>query len=309
MPTPHSDRIWQRASARWAEIQAISPDLADSVALQQRLVGLILEASKELTDTPPPGLTEDAITSRWRRGVPALRNAPVPLPAPLTRLVALLCEALAAGGAGDAAVHIGDAVRHGAIDAGSLVAVSLARNQKAIRTSALHMGFSPDLVWLIGELASSPLAARLQEQILGMGPGALFERVELEKSRWDRGYCPFCGSWPVFIESCRGERRLRCSFCTFGWTLSTHRCVYCGNAGEDFVVAAPDMQRRDRRMELCAKCGSYTKVLDVAEATPFPLLAIEDLATLDLDSAAMDRGYRRPELYDLDSIEPPTPTC
>ena len=46
----------------------------------------------------------------------------------------------------------------GSIDADSLLGVSLARNQKAIRTSALHMGFSPDLVWLIGELGSAPLA-------------------------------------------------------------------------------------------------------------------------------------------------------
>ena len=65
--------------------------------------------------------------------------------------------------------------------------------------------------------------------------------------------------------------------------------------------------RRERRIELCAKCGSYTKVISVDEATPFPLLAIEDLATMDLDGAAMERGYRRPELYDFDSIEPLKP--
>ena len=49
---------------------------------------------------------------------------------------------------------------------------------------------------------------------------------------------------------------------------------------------------------------NYTKVIDVATPTPFPLLAIEDLATMDLDQGAMERGYRRPELFDLDTIEP-----
>ena len=30
------------------------------------------------------------------------------------------------------------------------------------------MGFSPDLVWLIGELGSSPLAHHLQQQVAGV---------------------------------------------------------------------------------------------------------------------------------------------
>ena len=36
------------------------------------------------------------------------------------------------------------------------------------------------------------------------------------------------------------------------------------------------------------------------DPTPFPLLAIEDLASMDLDRGAMKRDYRRPELFDLD---------
>jgi len=50
-------------------------------------------------------------------------------------------------------------------------------------------------------------------------------------------------------------------------------------------------------------------VIDVRQPTPFPLLAIPDLATMHLDQGAMSRGYRRPELLDLDAIEPRTSTC
>jgi len=123
---------------------------------------------------------------------------------------------------------------------------------------------------------------------------------------WDRGYCPFCGSWPAFIEAHDSTHTLRCSYCALGWSLHSHRCVYCGNAGEDFVAAAPDVSRPQRRVELCGKCSGYTKVIDVQEPTPFPLLAIADLATISLDEGAMNRGYRRPELFDLDAIEPRT---
>ena len=301
LPT-HPDQLWQRATARWAQIQAISPDLGPAIALQQRLIRLLLDAAVELGRTPLAPLFPDAVAERWRRGLPALRNEYVAVPAPLKTLIPALCDVLADGGAGEAARHIKDAIVAGDLDAESLVAVSLARNQKAIRTSALHMGFSPDLVWLVGELASSPLAHALQATHLSPLTTDLF-------AAWDRGYCPFCGSWPAFIESCRGQAQLRCSFCALAWSLRSHRCVYCANAGDDFVVAAPDMRHRERRIELCATCGSYTKVIDVDAATPFPLLAIEDLASMDLDQAAMAREYRRPELYDLDSIEPREATC
>ena len=82
--------------------------------------------------------------------------------------------------------------------------------------------------------------------------------------------------------------------------------MYCGNDGSDFVAAAPDVEQPQRRVELCGRCSGYTKVIEVVTPTPFPLLAIEDLATLSLDQGAMDRGYRRPELFDLDAIEPRT---
>jgi FdhE protein len=161
------------------------------------------------------------------------------------------------------------------------------------------MGFSPDLVWLVGELGSCPLAYHLQAQLF----------ADLSPNDWDRGYCPFCGSWPAFMESRHGSHTLRCSFCALAWELQTHRCIYCGNTGDDFVSAAPDMNRGQWRVELCARCGNYTKVIDVTEATPFPLLAIEDLASMDLDQAVMERDYRRPELFDLDSIEPIKSRC
>jgi formate dehydrogenase maturation protein FdhE len=73
-------------------------------------------------------------------------------------------------------------------------------------------------------------------------------------------------------------------------------------------VAAPDVSRPQSRVELCGACGSYTKIIEVDDPTPFPLVAIEDLASIDLDRGAMSREYQRPELFDLDTIEP-RPSC
>ncbi len=154
VPTPHTDPLWHRATALWAGITAHLPDLAPAVALQQRLVRLTLDATSALADTPLLALERASILGKWQKGLPLLRNEVIPIPPGLKDILQPICTALADAGAGDSALHIGAAIAAQSIDADSLLGVSLARNQKAIRTSALHMGFSPDLVWLIGELGS-----------------------------------------------------------------------------------------------------------------------------------------------------------
>jgi FdhE protein len=304
VPPLHPDALWRLATAKWAEIEAKLPDLAPAAQLQQRLIRLVLDASAALGDTISLSLAPDVMSDKWRRGVPLLRNETVRIPRVLEDLVPPLCDVLAEGGAGESARHIRDAITSKSLDAVSLLHVSLARNQGAVRTSALHMGFAPDLLWLIGELASSPLAHHIQHRVVAPDPG-----TGVGPQAWDRGYCPFCGSWPVFIELHGAGRCSRCSYCALGWSLSSHRCVYCGNSGDDFLTAAPDPHEPRQRVDLCGSCSGYTKAIEVAVPTPFPLLAIEDLASLALDRGAMDRGYRRPELMSLDLIEPRTSAC
>lgn len=290
------------ASARSAEIAAKRPDLTPALALQRDILRLLMDAAERLEDSnepAAPGMTRDPVLAKWTRGVPAFRGVAVAFPSALKDMLPEVCDVLARGGAGESAVHIKDALTTGEMNAESLLRVSFARDQKAIRTSSIHMGMAPDLVWLVGELGSSVLAHRLQASVL-TAPG-LHERVR----DWDRGYCPCCGSWPALVEWLNGARVLRCSFCAASWELTSHRCIYCGNADKRFVAAAPDMAHQGRRLELCGGCGSYTKVIEVGSLTPFPLVAIEDLATMDLDEGAIGREYGRPPLFDLDAIDPP----
>jgi hypothetical protein len=305
LTTTGTDELWQLALAKWAGIAANSPDLTPALALQRAILRILIDAREGLDDSraPLPDLAPSAILAKWTRGVPALRNETVPIAAPLVAVLPALCDALAQGGAGQSAAHIGQALAAGEIDGGSLLRVSLARNRKAIRTSSLHHGFSPDLVWVIGELGSAPLAHYCQTRVLDT---AELKAALISSRTWDRGYCPCCGSWPAFIEN----GQLRCSYCAAAWALTSHRCVYCGNHDDRFLVAAPDVNRPARSVELCGACGCYTKAITAAALTPFPLVAIEDLATMDLDEGAMARGYHRPDLFDLDAIDPPTaPNC
>ena len=289
----NSGRVADTAEQRWTAILAARPDLEPALALQRRLIGLVLEASNALErhGLPRLSLPPKYIAAKLRQGVPALSGEPIPVPAvTLKPLMANLSDALAAGGAGEAAEHIGAAIVSGDIEPASLLTASLTRDQHAIRTGAVHRGLAPDLLWLIAELAVSPFAYALQRSIFA------HEGLVDALAQWHHGYCPACGSWPALAEVVGGHRTMRCSFCATAWELNTYACVYCGEGGEPFATAAPNEARMDRRLELCRACGSYLKTVDVADLSPFPLLAIADLETMDLDLAAMENNYRRPDM-------------
>jgi FdhE protein len=288
------------AEARWSAILAARPDLEPALDLQRRLITQVVDLADaiERGRLPRLSLPPKYVAAKLSGGVPALSGEPIPLPVEaLTRPLLRLCTDLAAGGAGEAADHIRSAIDSGAIEPGSLLSASLSRDEKAIRRGATHLGLAPDLVWLVAELAVSPFAHALQRALFAQpAPGAA---VQAALDGWNHGYCPACGSWPALAEVAGGRRVLRCSFCAAAWELSTYACIYCGETGEAFVTAAPDEERKTRRVEVCGTCAGYLKTVDVPELSPFPLLAIGDLETTDLDVAAMERGYARPPLREI----------
>lgn len=289
--------LLEMAERRWAEISAVRPDLEPAVALQRRLLGAMIDLDGVFAAgrVPKLSLPPRYLAAKLARGVPIFTGEPIPLPAGVIRPTLLqLCDALADGGAGDAAAHIRHAIASGNIEVGSLLTASFKRDQSAIRTGATHRGLSPDLVWLIAELAVSPFTHTLQRLLLHTDAPPLADAL----AAWNRGYCLACGSWPALAEVVGGHRTLRCSFCSSAWELSSYACIYCQEGGEPFVTAAPDDRRKDRRLEVCGTCGGYLKTIDLAELSPFPLLAISDIETTDLDVAAMEHGYARPALAD-----------
>ena len=289
----------EAAARRWRAILDARPDLEPALALQRRLLTLVreLDATLGAGKLPRLSLPPKYLAAKLGRGVPAFAAEPIPLPIPaMTPVLLRLCDALATGGAGDAAAHIRESIASGQMDAGSLFAATFARNQGAIRSGANHRGLAPDLVWLVGELAVGPFVHRLQQTIFADTTDAVL-RAALDA--WDRGYCPACGSWPALAEVVAGHRTLRCSFCSSAWEPPRYACIYCAESGAKFVTAAPDDERKDRRVEVCSNCSGYVKTVDLLELSPFPLLSISDIETTDLDIAAMEHGFQRPALKEF----------
>jgi FdhE protein len=309
VPSARRDELLPAAEERWTAVLIARPELGPAVALQRRLLELVIGLNEKIGGGRLPRLSLPAryVAAKLGRGVPALAGEPIPLPvAVLTGTLLQMCSELAASGAGEVAEHIRSAIDGRTLDAGSLLSASLSRDQEAIRTGAVHRGLAPDLVWLVAELAVGPFAHALQRAVFASAtrapdPDPSYRDDPLADAlhRWHHGYCPACGSWPAMAEVVDGHRVLRCSFCATAWELPTYACVYCGEDGEPFVTAAPDEERKDRRVEVCSGCGGYLKTVDTAALSPFPLLAIGDLETMDLDMAAMEHGYAKPGMKEF----------
>jgi FdhE protein len=125
-------------------------------------------------------------------------------------------------------------------------------------------------------------------------------RRSLETSlppHWTQGYCPLCGGWPALAEI-RGlerERHLRCARCGAGWRIDWLRCPFCGQGDHTrFEALLPDADGETRKVETCLGCRGYVKTVASLQAWLPEQVLIEDVATIDLDAAALGRGFTRP---------------
>ncbi|MEQ1909787.1 MAG: formate dehydrogenase accessory protein FdhE [Vicinamibacterales bacterium] len=294
---PAVNRVTRRAlaDAHWNGMATAKPDLAAAITLQRKLIGLVDDLFGRFEAGPRPRLSLPPryLTTKLRAGIPALTGEPIQLPVDALRPTFLeLCRALAEGGGGEATLQILAAAESGQINVHSLMMLALRREQGAMRAAATRAGLGHDLLWLVADLGVSPFVHTLLDSVFG----ATTEPLTSALDTWARGYCPLCGSWPALAERHGDSRRLRCSLCAAAWELPGDRCLYCGESGELFAVLTPDASRPGRTIETCRGCKGYAKVLDTDTSIPFPLLALADLDSMDLDMAAMHAGFARPAL-------------
>jgi hypothetical protein len=286
------------AETRWNAMLESRPELGAAVSLQRGLIGQVIDlagAFERPGGVPRLSLPPRYVTAKLDSGVPTLAGEPVQVPVESIRPTLLgLVRVLAEGGGGDATMAIRAAIEQRKVDVAVLLTLALRRDQATLRAFATRAGLGHDLLWLVLDLAVGPFAHALLAPVFGAAAPGTPLRAALD--RWSRGYCPLCGSWPVFVEDLTGTRRLRCSFCAAAWELTSRGCLYCGVSDDPFAVVVTDPARPRRALETCGSCRGYTKVIDADVSLPFPLLALLDLESMDLDMAAMQRGFARPAL-------------
>jgi FdhE protein len=129
---------------------------------------------------------------------------------------------------------------------------------------------------------------------------------------WSYGYCPVCGGWPTLAEVRGLERtyRWRCGRCGGDWGGALLHCPYCGEADHHqlgSLVAEGDAEACS--VSACMTCKGYVKVRTTLQATPAYAVLLEDLAMVEWDVVALERGYTRPAQpgyrFGVRFIEPP----
>jgi Protein involved in formate dehydrogenase formation len=142
--------------------------------------------------------------------------------------------------------------------------------------SEVPAGFDQVLV-----LALRPFLARCAE--------ALAQRIDL--STWNYGHCPYCGWEPEFaVITPDADRRLICGRCLAQWSFAPLTCPFCANDDRALITSFATRDGR-YRVSACDACRRYLKAYDGRSATRAVIVAVDTIATLPLDAAAMQRGY------------------
>ncbi len=114
----------------------------------------------------------------------------------------------------------------------------------------------------------------------------------IQESKWLKGYCPICGSWPEmgFLEGREGRRWLRCSFCSHEWTFSRTECPFCESHDPDKLEIFYSEGRPFERAELCYECRKYLVSVDLRDRKGI----VRDVAALGmvyLDILAQEKRF------------------
>ena len=108
---------------------------------------------------------------------------------------------------------------------------------------------------------------------------------------WMVGRCPVCGGEPELgvIESPE-LRRLICGQCGLRWVFDAGSCPHCPNTDRRQLTSFATADRR-YHVTACEVCRRYLKSYNGQRAARPVMPAVDTLATLPLDAAAIQRGY------------------
>ncbi|HTH01572.1 MAG TPA: formate dehydrogenase accessory protein FdhE [Vicinamibacterales bacterium] len=109
---------------------------------------------------------------------------------------------------------------------------------------------------------------------------------------WTRGVCPLCAGEPDFaVITPAADRILICGRCLARWRFHQLTCPFCLNADRERITsfASRDGQYR---LYACDECERYLKAYDARRASRPVMPSVDAVATLPLDAAAIQKGYK-----------------
>jgi FdhE protein len=144
---------------------------------------------------------------------------------------------------------------------------------------------------LEGEAAGlEPLLQQAMRPILTRAADAIMARTDL--SAWKLGTCPLCGGEPdLAVITPAADRMLICSRCSARWRFHQFTCPFCMNEDRSRITSFASRDGR-YRLYACEVCERYLKAYDARRAGRPVMPAVDSVATIPLDAAAMQKGYK-----------------
>ncbi len=178
-------------------------------------------------------------------------------------------------------------VLHADMDVAALFRASLCQDSKQAKETAGLLGADPEAFEAVLTLLAVPF---LQACNRRWGSAKWVS--------WVEGYCPVCGAWPAFAEV-RGierNRYLRCGRCGGEWQARVLFCPYCATTDHNQLASlVPEKTGANAVIEACKRCLGYVKTFTKLQGSPAARVIVDDLASVDLDVAAFEQGFRRPQ--------------
>jgi hypothetical protein len=135
---------------------------------------------------------------------------------------------------------------------------------------------------LVFQQAMRPLLGRCAEAIM----------AKTDFSAWPHHICPLCGGEPDFsVITPAAERLLICSRCVARWRFDQLACPFCLNDDRTKITSLASREGH-YRLSCCDSCRRYIKAFDARRALRPVMPAVDSVATLPLDAAAIQRGYQ-----------------
>lgn len=135
-----------------------------------------------------------------------------------------------------------------------------------------------------------PVLQQAMRPFLTRAGDAVMARSDL--AGWKRGTCPLCGGEPdLAVITAAADRLLICGRCAARWRFDQLTCPFCLNAERSRITsfASRDGQYR---LYACGVCERYLKAYDARNASRPVMPVVDSVATLPLDAAAIQKGFR-----------------
>jgi formate dehydrogenase maturation protein FdhE len=279
---PPAQRAEPREIVELRQLREEQPELASAIDLQIQLMNMQRRVQSRVP-LPSINLEPALLDKALAAGTPILAFEHVPIDwSDLRFLVRSTADAMRT----HEAIEAEDYRRVEALSRDARALAPAVRNwyDAARPVPAGGHEISPDIAGL------EPVLLQAMRPFLSRCADAIMARTVFQA--WPHGNCPLCGGEPDFsVITPAAERLLICSRCTARWRFQQLACPWCLNADRSRITS---FATRDGlyRLNGCDVCMRYIKAFDGRNAPRQVMPVVDAIATLTLDAAAVQRGYR-----------------